>query len=74
MNRETRMNDGLGLLLADVRAAVGTVEALDADSLPPLVVARLLLAVEDTRAGLRRAVDAAVASRPKLPDPGPLYQ
>lgn len=68
------MGDALISLLNDVRVAVGTVEAMDVEALPPLVGARLLLAVEDTRSALRRAVDAAVAVRPQTADAGPLFR
>ena len=66
------MSATLAMLLADVQSAVSTVGRLDVEALPSLVAARLLLACEDTRSALRRAVDAAVAVEPAEKTVGPL--
>jgi hypothetical protein len=68
------MDVAVKITLAEVRTALGQVEALDVEALPPLIAARLLIELEGLRANLQRAVDAARAASPAGQDAGPLYR
>ena len=68
------MNEAIKPLLGDVKCAVASIEKLDVEALPRLVAARLLLAIEKTRADLMKAKDAATAAATDLKANGTLFQ
>lgn len=68
------MNETLKTLFGDLKTAVATAEKLDLETLPGLVGARLLLAIEKTRCDLLKAVDAATAAAPDSKTKTPLFK